>query len=179
MKEERLYIVGYMASGKSTLGDALAKRLGWSFIDLDEEVEKKEGRTIARIISEEGESYFRKAEATALKSTALLHHVVIACGGGTPCYRDNMEFMTLHGKTLWLIATPERIAERILDAGDKRPLVAGMDKPTLSDFIVKHIRERQPYYSKALWRLSGEHLETAEEISDTVDKALLLPLFTL
>ena len=164
--------MGYMASGKTTFGRALAEAAGWDFIDLDLEVERREGRSPARIITEEGEAAFRMAESMALKATAPRRRVVVACGGGTPCWRDNMEFMTLHGMTLWLIASPERIAERVALAGNTRPLLAGKADGELTDFIGRHLLERQPHYCKATWRLSGEHLETDEEIKGTISEFL-------
>lgn len=172
MKEERLYIVGYMASGKTTFGRALAAKAGWSFVDLDEEVERRERMTVPEIISNKGEDYFRKAESEALRHTASMTHTVIACGGGTPCWRDNMEFMTLHGMTLWLIASPGRIAERIVAAGATRPLVAGLEGPALLEFVAGHLRRRQPRYCQAMMRLSGERLETPAEIDDAVSSFL-------
>lgn len=158
-----------MAAGKTTFGKGLADKLGWDFLDLDEEIERREGRSIAEIIATDGEPHMRMLESMALKSTATLNHTVIACGGGTPCFRDNMEFMTLHGQSLWLIASPERIAERILEAGDKRPLVAGKGPEELIVFVTEHLRQRQPHYAKAMWRFSGEHLESREEIDNAVD----------
>ena len=160
-----------MACGKTTFGRALAESAGWHFLDLDSEIERLEGKSAAQIIAEEGEEAFRRIESKVLKSTSALKHTVIACGGGTPCYRDNMEFMTLHGMTLWLIASPERIAERIMEAGlESRPLLAGKEGGELTTHIRGHIRSRQPYYFKAQWRFSGEHLENEEEIRTTVDK---------
>ena len=161
-----------MASGKTTFGRALAKKTGWKFIDIDQETERREGKSVSDIIADEGEEYFRRAESRTLKETASMTKTVIACGGGTPCYRDNMEFMTLHGQTLWLIASPERIAERILEAGPTRPLVAGRRGEDLTEFIKAHLRQRQPHYCKALWRLDSEHLESEEEIERTVTEFL-------
>ena len=172
MKEERLYIVGYMASGKTTFGRALAEKTGWKFIDLDSEIEKSAGIKISQIIAERGEEAFRELESAALRQTASERKAVIACGGGTPCFRDNMEFMTLHGMTLWLIATPERMAERILEAGDTRPLVAGMNKDQLLEFIRKHLLQRQHHYCKAAMRFSGERLEDRNQIEESVEKFL-------
>lgn len=169
MKEERLYIVGYMACGKTTFGRALARRIGWSFLDLDEEIERREGMSVSELMASRGEAGFRLAESLALKSTAALSHAVVACGGGTPCFRDNMEFMTLHGMTLWLVASPERIAERIRAAGDTRPLVSGKPDAELLDFVKGHLRSRQPHYCKASRRFSGENLENEEEISAAVE----------
>lgn len=169
MKEERLYIVGYMASGKTTFGRALAERIGWDFLDLDEELARREGKPVAAIMAESGEEGFRRLESKALKETSTLRKTVVACGGGTPCYRDNMEFMTLHGMTLWLVASPARMAERILEAGDTRPLVAGKRPEELEGFISIHLLRRQPFYCRAQWRLNAEHLESQAEIDATVD----------
>lgn len=164
--------MGYMASGKTTFGRALARRIGWDFIDLDEEIERCEGLTVPQIIAIKGEEEFRRIESSALKHTATLSRTVVSCGGGTPCWRDNMEFMTLHGQTLWLVASPERMAERILAAGETRPLVAGKKGDELTDFIKGHMRRRQPFYCKATWRLNAEHLENEQEIQQTIDDFL-------
>lgn len=161
-----------MASGKTTFGRALARRLGWDFLDLDEEIERREGKPVAGIMEERGEVGFRLLESMALKGTASLKNTVVACGGGTPCFRDNMEFMTLHGLTLWLTASPGRIVERILEAGATRPLVAGKSGEELLDFVSAHLLQRQHHYFKAQWRLSGEHLECEEEIASAVDAFL-------
>lgn len=166
-----------MASGKSTFGRALADKTGWRFVDLDEEIERQSGRTVTDIIREDGESAFRALESGVLKQTSSMNQTVIACGGGTPCYRDNMEFMTLHGMTLWLVASPGRMAERIIEAGDTRPLVADKCPEELVTFITGHLRRRQPHYFKAQWRFSGEHLETETEIEKSVEEFLALDLF--
>lgn len=158
-----------MASGKTTFGRALARRIGWNFIDLDREIERLEGRSAADIIRCDGEAEFRRLESKALKSTSALKQTVIACGGGTPCHRDNMEFMTLHGMTLWLVASPERLVARILQGGDSRPLAAGKNEDELRDFVKGHLLGRQPYYCRAQWRFSGEHLENETEIGLAVE----------
>lgn len=166
-----------MASGKTTFGRALAEKTGWQFLDLDEEIERQEGASPGDIMERQGEEAFRVAESRVLKQTANLRKTIIACGGGTPAYRDNMEFMTLHGKTLWLVASPGRIAERVEEAGATRPLLAGLHGEELTEFITRHLRSRQPHYFKADWRLSGEHLETQDEIEQTVRDFLALGLF--
>lgn len=161
-----------MACGKTTFGKALARRLGWHFVDLDEEVERREGMALPELMSQRGEPGFRLAESLALKSTAAMRHTVVACGGGTPCWRDNMEFMTLHGMTLWLLASPEKIAGRIMAAGETRPLVAGKTADELHRFVRGHLLARQPFYCRAQWRHSGESLETEDEIDATVEAFL-------
>ena len=172
MKEERLYIVGYMASGKTTFGRALAARTGWQFIDLDEETARREGMDAASIIRERGEASFRAAERETLKSTASMKRVIVACGGGTPCHRDNMEFMTLHGITLWLVASPDKITERLLQEPGTRPLIDEVSAAELPAFVASHLRKRQPHYCKAQLRLDAGQLETEEMIRQTVDRFL-------
>ena len=164
--------MGYMACGKTTFGRALAARIGWDFTDLDHEIERQEGRTAAEIIAADGEENLRRLESEALKRTASMKKTVVACGGGTPCWRDNMEFMTLHGLTLWLIASPERMFERVREAGDTRPLLSGKPDEELRAFILRHLCERQPHYCKAQWRFSGENLENEDEINNTIDDFL-------
>lgn len=164
-----------MASGKSTLGRALAERLGRQFVDLDRLIEERHGMPVPRIIAERGESAFRLLESTALKSTVKLKNVVVACGGGTPCFRDNMEFMSLHGLTLWLVASPERIVERLCspDAAP-RPLVAGKSGDELLDFVKSHLLQRQHFYNRAFWRIDSDSLESASDIDATVRDFLSL-----
>ena len=153
MKEERLYIVGYMASGKTTFGRALAEKTGWDFLDLDMEIERREGRSAAEIISSDGEARFRQLESMVLKSTSAMKRTIIACGGGTPCHRDNMEFMTLHGMTLWLVASPERLAVRIIEGGqESRPLAAGKNREELLESAKRYGRSSY-----------GEHLRAVVE----------------
>lgn len=172
MKEDRLYIVGYMAAGKTTFGRALAERIGWEFIDLDEEIERDTGMAVSELMEKEGEEAFRILESRLLKATAMKKNVVVSCGGGTPCFFDNMEFMTIHGESLWVIASPERIMERIRIAGPTRPLLKDLDDPALLERIKSHLRSRQPYYARANRRISGEHLENSGEIAAAVSDYL-------
>lgn len=169
-----LFIIGYMASGKTTFGRALALRTRRPFIDLDEEIEKSAGTTIREFMQQYGEEEFRKRERETLRAVDLEKNPIVACGGGTPCFFDNMDYMNSCGHTLWLQASPERICLRIQEAGDTRPLLSQLSKTELLKRIESHLREREPYYAKGNICLSGEYLETASEISATVDKFLSL-----
>ncbi len=137
-----------MASGKSWLGRNLARELGLSFYDLDTLVEQRAGKNINAIFDEEGEQRFRELEREALLSTSELDNCIIATGGGTPCYSDNMQWMNEHGITLFINAPQELLKRRLLGS-EKRPLVKGMDEKQLAAFIEEKLAERLPFYHRS------------------------------
>ncbi len=120
-----IFIIGMPASGKTTFGRALARRLGREFIDLDFCITQRFRASVAEIFARDGEEAFRRREAAMLREVGEMEDVVVACGGGTPCFSSNMEYMNGRGLTVCLTATPERLRERMLLGGDKRPLVKG------------------------------------------------------
>ena len=119
-----IFIIGYMACGKTTFGRALARRLGYDFIDLDFYIEQRFRRSVRQIFADSGEEEFRRLEASMLREAGEFENVVVACGGGTPCFFDNMEYMNSRGTTVWLQASVRRTVERLLRAVGKRPLTA-------------------------------------------------------
>ena len=123
-----LFLIGFMASGKTTFGKALSKKKNLRFIDLDEYIEQSEGMSISDIFREYGEEGFRKIERKALLAVADMQSTVIACGGGTPCFFDNMEVMNDAGTTLFLKASIPVLVERLHMENAKRPLVAGKSR---------------------------------------------------
>ena len=123
-----LFIIGYMASGKTTFGRALARQTGLQHIDLDFYIEQRFHSTVREIFAQKGEAEFRRIESSMLREVGEMSDVVISCGGGTPCNGDNMEYMNSRGITVCLQASDDVIAERILQAGNKRPLMAGKSK---------------------------------------------------
>ncbi len=137
-----------MASGKSWLGRNLARRLGCSFYDLDVLVEEEAGKSISAIFDEEGEKRFRELERQALHKTAGLDHCIIATGGGTPCFFDNMEWMNGQGISIFINAPVELLKKRLL-ANAKRPLVRGLDEAGLTHFIEEKLAERLPFYNRS------------------------------
>lgn len=146
----RIYLVGMMGVGKTTLGKQLARQLHYTFFDLDKTIEQAEGKTVAAIFEQNGEAYFREAEQRILHTTAFKDHVVIATGGGTPCYYDNMEWMNGQGITVYLKADAAFILSRIGPFPDKRPLLKGKSPEELKIFIEKLIESRTPYYGAAV-----------------------------
>lgn len=145
----RIYLVGMMGVGKTTLGKQLAKQLHYSFFDLDKAIELAEGKSIAQLFEQYGESYFREAEQKALHATEGKDHIVIATGGGTPCYYNNMEWMNEHGITIYLKAEASFIISRVGQFPDKRPLLKGKSPGELKIFIEELLETRTPYYNAA------------------------------
>lgn len=166
---ERIYLVGYMACGKTTFGRALANRLGWKFLDTDSQIEAGEGMSVADVIALKGLDYFRNKETEKLRETAALKNVVVACGGGTPCQPGNMDFMNTYGLTVWLKASAERTAIRVREAGPTRPLLNNIPDNELTDYITRHMEERQPFYSRAKLIFDSEKLENEDEINASVE----------
>jgi len=147
---ERVYLIGFMGSGKSTMGRWLADALeGWSFIDLDQFIENKYHRTIPQIFEESGEEGFRKIEANCLKEVSCFEKVIIGAGGGTPCFFNNMEIMNNTGLSIYLKLTPQEIYDRLQTSKSKRPLIEGKEGDELLSFIAQKLSEREDYYNKA------------------------------
>jgi shikimate kinase len=145
----KIYLVGYMAVGKTTIGKKLANALRYNFIDLDWMIENKENQSIANIFDTKGESYFREIERQTLLDTFEMTKTIIACGGGTPCYSDNMALIKEHGFPIWIKAPIPYILQRVLNNPSKRPLLKNLDKVALHHKIEEQITAREPFYAKA------------------------------
>jgi shikimate kinase len=153
----RVYLIGIMGSGKTHLGRLLAQEMQLSFIDLDEEVAEKEGISVSAIFEQFGEDHFRLLEAAELRTTSLrLPDAVIACGGGTPCFHGNMDFMLKHGIVIWLHPEIETVVERIWKAKQKRPLIAKAEtKEEVAEIISSIVEKRKPWYAQAHFTFTG------------------------
>ena len=163
-----IFLIGYMASGKTTLGRALAKELGYQFIDLDFYIEQRFRMRIPRIFAEKGEDGFREIESRMLREAGEFCDTVVSCGGGTPCFCDNMRYMLGAGTTVWLDATVGATCRRLLVARNRRPIVEGKSPEELPQFIAGHLAGRLPYYQQARIRIPSDHLESRSEIRETV-----------
>lgn len=137
-----------MATGKTTFGKQLANALGYQFIDLDSLIEKEVGTSIATIFASKGEAYFRDVEKVTLHKTTSLQKSVIACGGGTPCFFDNIDYINANGISIWLKVPIHFIIHRLENAKTSRPLVAPLNNTTLEAYVEKHLRERTIYYER-------------------------------
>lgn len=155
---ERVFLIGYMGCGKSTIGRYIAKDMGWRFIDMDDYVEKQIGCSISQFFADKGEDEFRKAEAQALKNLASESNAIIATGGGAPCHFDNIDVMRAAGLTIYIKVEPQVLAARLKDAKNQRPLLAGKSDDELLDFISSQLKNREPFYSKAEMSVDGDRL---------------------
>jgi shikimate kinase len=138
-----------MGSGKSTAGRKLASQLNWSFIDLDEKIQKMEGMKIPDIFSLKGEPYFRKLETQALQELKSEKDTVISTGGGTPCFGDNMDLMLSSGLTIYIRMTPLNLKKRLEGSAEERPLLKEIDMKDLQEYITSKLAEREKWYSRA------------------------------
>lgn len=154
-----------MASGKSTVGRQLATGLGFDFIDLDQYIESKENTTIYELIKKTGEIRFRKTEHEALKEVLKLpKNTVIALGGGTPVYYNNMELISKNSKTVYLRLPPSELSGRLENEKAGRPLIAHISNENLTEFVAKHLFERRPFYEKSILALDVKD-KSAEQLS--------------
>lgn len=166
-----IFLVGYMCSGKSTLGRALARALNTDFVDLDDYIEHKQGRTIAEIFATDGEAAFRTAEATALDEVIggnSGRRTIVALGGGTPCRPGVMDRLNAAGIAVHLDAPVDRLVERLKLGAEKRPLVAGKSACQLTEYVTSMLTVRNPFYTKARHNFDSSRLETESQIDESV-----------
>ena len=145
----RIYLIGYMGCGKSTTGKGLAKALNLQFIDLDTFIESRNHKTIPEIFATEGESGFRVVEQKALQEVSSFEDVIIATGGGAPCFFDNMEVIKKTGVSIFLNGSPGILARRLLHSKTERPLIKGKSEQELIDFIHDTLAKRNQWYKQA------------------------------
>ncbi len=138
-----------MGSGKTYWGKIWAKTMQMNFIDLDAEIEAIEGKSVAQIFETQGENYFREKESQILRELKVDSDSIIACGGGTPCFNDNISWMNKNGKTIWLKTDVSAILQRVLQEQNKRPLLKKMNEAEILFFIEQKLKEREPFYKQA------------------------------
>ena len=166
----RIILIGYMGAGKTTVGKALSKELGIIFYDLDWYIENRMRKSVSQIFAERGEEGFRKMEHNMLHEVAEFEDVIISCGGGTPCFFDNMDYMNQQGQTVYLKATPEVLYKHLLMGKGERPLLKGKRPEELITFIREQLEKREPFYSKAKYTLDVSLLDNYDKIKTSVEK---------
>ena len=166
----RIILIGYMGAGKTTVGKALSKELGIIFYDLDWYIESRMRKSVSQIFAERGEEGFRKIEYNMLHEVAEFENVIISCGGGTPCFFDNMDYLNQQGQVVYLKADPEVLYKHLLMAKVERPLLKNKTPEELITFIREQLEKREPFYSKARYTLDVNLLDNYEKIKISVAK---------
>ncbi|MBL0047787.1 MAG: shikimate kinase [Bacteroidetes bacterium] len=158
----RVFLIGFMGSGKSKKGRKLATQLGFEFVDMDEWVEKQAGKSIPQIFQEMGEDYFRTLEFEALLKISQKSNVVVSTGGGSPCYFNAIDKMNENGISIYLKGSPAFLRERLLESKKKRPLIENLNAEELLRFIEAKLTERATVYQKATYTVEALGLRTKE-----------------
>lgn len=166
----RVYLIGYMGSGKTTLGKAFAREMGLSFVDLDWYMEERFHKTVSQLFAEKGEEGFRELEKRMLHEVSDFENVVISAGGGTPCFFDNMDYMNACGETVFLNADIKVLFRRLKVAKQQRPLLAQKTDEELIALIQEALQKRHPFYSKAKHVFLSDELEDRWQIQKSVER---------
>lgn len=170
-----IFLIGYMGSGKTTLGRAMSIATGLPFIDLDQWIEEHQGCPVSTIWQRHGEQTFRRLEREALERLSKRCDVIVACGGGTPCFFDNMDLMQSRGVTVWLDASRPRLLSRLREAQQQRPLIAAISSDSeLDAYIASGLEHRHPHYSRAAVRFPADHLDSPDELARSVREFIAL-----
>lgn len=152
----KIFLIGFMGSGKTTLGKRLATKLKYPFIDIDARIEAKIGSTIAEYFDKNGEVAFRQVENSVMKDADIPQNAVVATGGGAPCYLDNLEWMNNHGLTIYLSLSPKALAKRLENGVEQRPVLQNLKGEALEKFITEKLKSREPFYKQAKLILKGK-----------------------
>lgn len=146
----RIFLIGFMGSGKTHWGKLLSQRMRLPFYDLDEEITKIEQRSIQQLFHDKGEEYFRVKERSVMEAITADHDsVILSCGGGTPCFFNNIDFMKRHGRVVWLNTGVDILVRRLLKEKHSRPLIKSISDEDLRSFIIKKLQDRKMYYEQA------------------------------
>ena len=166
---KRIIIIGYMGSGKTTVGHALSQELGLPFYDLDWYIETRMHRTVKQIFDEKGEEGFRKIEHNLLHEVAEFEDVIMSCGGGTPCFFDNIDYINRQGETVYLKCTTDVLYKHLKMGKTVRPLLLNKTPDEVKTFIEAQLKQREPFYAKAKHIVDVSLMDNKEKIKTTVD----------
>ena len=172
---QRIYLIGYMGAGKSGTAKRLATRLGWQSCDTDAMFEEKYRITINDFFAKYDQDLFRKLESEILRSTAQMDKVIVATGGGTPCFFDNMQWMNDNGLTVFLSMNAKSAAVRLSQTKKKRPLTQGLSGEELLHFVEQQYEQRLPFYTRAQMTFKAENCDIegiANALSETLSNVI-------
>lgn len=161
---KRIFLIGYMGAGKTTVGKDLATLMGLSFIDLDCYIEERYYKSISRLFAEKGEEGFRDIERRMLHEVAMFEDVLVSTGGGAPCFFDNMAFMNGEGTTVYLRVSVRELASRLDVCRTTRPVLEGRKGAELEAFVAESLEKREPYYAQASIVFDAEVMQTEADV---------------
>lgn len=168
----KLFLLGMMGAGKTYWAQRIADKLSFDWIDLDQWIEKETSMTIKELFETNGEEFFRKEERNALHKLTKLENIIIATGGGTPCFCHNMQWMNEHGITIWIDEPMHILLKRLIPEKQNRPLIQNLSDEELVVFLSDKFNERKPFYQQAHHHLTGDNflLHNFEVILNKADK---------
>ncbi len=159
---EQIFLIGFMGSGKSSIGERLAQRMGWQFVDTDRLIEATHHTTIAQIFAQQGENAFRAIECEVLAQLLQQRHIVVATGGGMACKQENIEKMNAAGTTIYLQASAENLANWLKSERQNRPLIAQQSEEQLLPYIVQALSQREKFYQQATFTICVDQNYTTD-----------------
>ncbi|MCC8145016.1 MAG: shikimate kinase [Bacteroidales bacterium] len=165
---QKIFLVGYMGAGKTTIGRNLAQKLNMHFVDLDLFIENRYRKKIREIFEEKGEKGFRQIERNALLEIISFENALVSTGGGTPCFFDNMSLMNESGLTIYLKVSVEELANRLDACKQTRPLIKDKTKEELISFIQENLQLREPFYDQSVVKIDSCSLDTIQNVDSTV-----------
>ena len=154
----KIFLIGFMGSGKTHWGKIWATKNQLNFFDLDEEIEKTLGKSVAEIFEKKGEGYFREMERRILRKFEMKKNFILACGGGAPCFFDNLQWMNEQGSTIYMELSPAEIFERVINETEKRPIIKKVNTSELLFFIEQKLKERKTFYHMATYIVNANAL---------------------
>ncbi len=169
---QRIFLIGYMGAGKTTIGRLLSKALGLEFIDLDHFIEKRYNKSISQLFADNGEENFRQIEARTLEEISNFENIVISTGGGAPCFHNSMEKMNIAGTTIYLKASAQELTNRLNVCKNSRPLIKDKSNDELLNFIDKNLQKREVFYNQANIILDIEHIPVKTNLESIISQLI-------
>jgi shikimate kinase len=158
----RIFLTGFMGSGKTTVGRRMAEVIGFDFVDTDLLIEQEQGMSVSAIFATFGEDAFRQMEHDTLQSLLQRDFLIVSTGGGMPCFHNNMDLMLANGKVVYLQATAAELTRRLFHSHTERPLVKGKSQKELQEYVAAKLAEREPVYQQAEITVSTEHFSLGQ-----------------
>lgn len=170
----RIFLIGFMGCGKSFVGKQLAAKLDMPYVDLDEMIEEEEKMTISEIFANHGEAYFRTLEKKYLYQLAAYKRLMVSCGGGTPCFNDNIEWINKHGLSIYLKTPADILVDRLKKRPESRPLITGKSRKSLTAYILIKLNERAAFYEKAsvIYHQNEKDMSVAQDLADNLKQMI-------